>query len=97
MNKELQQVREALNKLSRLGNEPELGNSTGNVISQQALATLDKVIWEANSVKIGKFTLGDSYTGRKGFHQIFCEDVEGVEFEDKDLEIVLDKFYKDNF
>jgi len=27
----------ALDKLSRLGNEPELGNSDGNIIAQQAL------------------------------------------------------------
>ena len=31
-------LREALDKLARLGNEPHYGNSTGNVIAQHALA-----------------------------------------------------------
>jgi len=34
-------LREALDKLARLGNEPYYGNSTGNVIAQQALAATD--------------------------------------------------------
>jgi uncharacterized protein (DUF3084 family) len=34
-------LREALDKLARLGNEPYYGNSTGNVIAQQALADTD--------------------------------------------------------
>lgn len=33
-------MRAALEKLSRLGNEPNLGNSTGNKIAQDALANL---------------------------------------------------------
>ena len=33
-------MREALEKLARLGNEPHLGNSDGNVIAQRALAAV---------------------------------------------------------
>lgn len=32
---------EALNKLARLGNEPHLGNSDGNIIAQKALANAE--------------------------------------------------------
>jgi len=35
-------LRAALNKLARLGNEPNYGNSDGNMIARQALAELDK-------------------------------------------------------
>ena len=34
---ENQRLREALEKLARLGNEPMLGNSVGNIIAQEAL------------------------------------------------------------
>ena len=34
---EVERLRRVLDKLARLGNEPELGNSKGNVIAQQAL------------------------------------------------------------
>lgn len=36
----LDEVRDALEKLARLGNEPHYGNSDGNVIAKQALANL---------------------------------------------------------
>ena len=36
-------VRVALDKLSRLGNEPHVGNSVGNQIAQEALAALDSL------------------------------------------------------
>lgn len=35
-------LRAALNKLARLGNEPNYGNSDGNMIARQALAELDE-------------------------------------------------------
>ena len=38
---ENEQLKEALEKLARLGNEPHLGNSEGNVIAQQALKDCD--------------------------------------------------------
>ena len=34
---EVERLKAVLDKLARLGNEPELGNSKGNVIAQQAL------------------------------------------------------------
>ncbi len=40
----LKPVVEALEKLSRLGNEPHLGNSNGNVIAQEAIAHLKEVL-----------------------------------------------------
>ena len=41
MPKELEQVKEKLEQLSRLGNEPHKGNSNGNVLAQEALTTLE--------------------------------------------------------
>ena len=38
-----QQVAQALDILARLGNAPQLGNSNGNLIAQEALAVLEKV------------------------------------------------------
>ena len=38
-----QQVAQALDILARLGNQPLLGNSNGNLIAQEALAVLEKV------------------------------------------------------
>jgi hypothetical protein len=38
----LEKVRVALDKLARLGNEPHLGNSVGNVLAQEALSLLPK-------------------------------------------------------
>ena len=35
---EVERLREALEKLARLGNEPEYGNSEGNLIARAALA-----------------------------------------------------------
>jgi hypothetical protein len=39
---EVERLREALEKLSRLGNEPHLGNSDGNMIARDALAATEK-------------------------------------------------------
>ena len=41
MPKELEQVKEKLEQLSRLGNEPHKGNSNGNVLAQEALTALE--------------------------------------------------------
>lgn len=40
----LREAKEKLGKLARLGNGEQLGNSIGNVIAQEALATIDKVL-----------------------------------------------------
>ncbi len=34
---EIRRLRAALDRLARLGNEPHLGNSTGNIIAREAL------------------------------------------------------------
>ena len=41
MNKELQQVKEKLERLTRLGNEPNQGISRGNLLAQEALTALE--------------------------------------------------------
>ncbi len=41
-NKERDQLKQALEKLSKLGSEPFLGNSEGNVIAQEALKHLSQ-------------------------------------------------------
>ena len=42
----LKEMAEALEKLSRLGNEPYLGNSIGNLIAQEALKKYHEQIGE---------------------------------------------------
>jgi len=39
----IKQVREALEKLAKLGNEPHDGNSIGNVIAQEALFAVSEL------------------------------------------------------
>lgn len=51
-NKELKAVKEALEKLARLGNEPHLGNSDGNRIAQVALESLNKYQKRLNSEEL---------------------------------------------
>ena len=41
MNKELEQVKEKLERLTRLGNEPNQGISRGNLLAQEALTALE--------------------------------------------------------
>lgn len=43
----LRECREAFDKLARLGNEPEFGNSVGNVIAQQILTRLTQALGES--------------------------------------------------
>ncbi len=40
-NKDIADIRRALDRLSRLGAEPCFGNSEGNMIAQEALAIID--------------------------------------------------------
>lgn len=43
LQEKLRVARWALNKLSRLGNEPNLGNSTGNMIAREAIQQIGEV------------------------------------------------------
>ena len=45
----LKEMAEALEKLSRLGNEPYLGNSVGNVIAQDALQKYHEQVGDTNA------------------------------------------------
>lgn len=43
MNDDIKTIKEALEKLAKLGNEPHYGNSVGNIIAQKALTALGRV------------------------------------------------------
>ena len=75
-NTELKDVKSLLEKLARLGNEPHLGNSDGNIIAQRALASLNKHQERMNSEElvqevaksIWEECQGISYCGKQAYN-----------------------------
>ena len=51
---EIEKYEIALNKLARLGNEPELGNSDGNIIAQQALKVKTVLAFQGEEYELKK-------------------------------------------